>query len=113
MRIITVLILSSLCATGGTMLLKIGAQGREQLIDFFNLPLIVGFAIYGIGSLLWIYALSKAPVTTVHPFTALTFILVISSAFVFLHERPTAFEWLGIALILAGLGVIVTAKSMT
>ena len=61
-----------------------------------------GLVFYGISTILWLIALSKATLSFVFPFTALIFVLVMLSArIVFLEPIPTL-RYLGILLICIG-----------
>ncbi|MDN7907546.1 hypothetical protein QZM18_26010 [Burkholderia diffusa] len=43
--------------------------------------------------MLWIFALSKAGLTVVYPFTALMFVLVFLAGIVFFGERVSYTQW--------------------
>jgi drug/metabolite transporter (DMT)-like permease len=100
------LLAGSLCAAGGTFLLKLGAMNGTGLMDFVNLKIFAGLALYGLGSATWIYCMSRAPLSMVYPFNALTFVLVMISAFVLLGEKPSLASVGGSLLILSGIGWI-------
>lgn len=100
------LLAGSLCAAGGTFLLKLGATGGSGLLDFVNFKVAAGLALYALGSGTWIYCMSRAPLSLVYPFNALTFVLVMISAFVILGERPSSANIGGSLLILSGIGWI-------
>ena len=101
------LFLSSISAAIGQVLLKIGADGREQLIEFINVPIILGLFSYGLGTIIWIYVLSYEKLVNVYAFTIFTFALVYLSGIFFLNEKITMVSFIGIVLILAGLYLIV------
>jgi drug/metabolite transporter (DMT)-like permease len=104
---IGILIASTLCAALGQILFKAGARHAETLPEFLNLWIFSGLFAYAIGTLLWIYALSRAPLTVAYPFTALTFALVYLAG-ALLFGEPVALKTLaGVALILGGLFLIV------
>lgn len=107
--LLLLLLAGTLCAAAGQVLFKIGASGREALASFFNLWLLSGLLAYAIGTLLWIYALSRVRLTVVYPFTALTFVLVYLFGVVILREPTTAKALVGVALVLGGLFLISTA----
>ena len=96
-------------AAVGQVLFKVGATGRSELYDFFNPAIAIGLLCYGLGTVLWIFALSKAPLTVVYPFTALTFVLVYAAGMIFFGEAISARSLSGIVLILVGL-FLVNAK---
>lgn len=98
-----ILMVSSLCAAGGQMLFKAGATGRQGLVEFVNAQVVGGLFLYGVSTLLWIYGLSKAQLTMVYPYTALTFVLVYASGVLVFGEPAPPRALVGGALILAGL----------
>ena len=106
---ILLVLLGSFLAAAGQIFLKLGATGAVGLADYVNARLAFGFALYGIGSVVWVVALSKLPLSKVYPFTVLTFVLVYVASFVVLGERITAQVIAGALLVLAGLVVIATA----
>jgi len=103
---IALLTLSAFLAATGQMLLKIGAQGRQGILEFVNIPIAAGLLLYGGGVLIWIYVLSHEKLTNVYAFTALTFVLVYVGAVVFLGEKMSLLAGTGVLLILAGLYLI-------
>lgn len=98
----------SVCAALGQVLFKVGAAGRVSLADFFNVWILLGLLFYGLGTVLWIYSLSKARLTVVYPFTALTFVLVYLFGIYGFNEPTTVRALAGMALVLAGLFLITT-----
>lgn len=90
----------------GQLLFKIGATGRTQALEFVNPAVIGGLACYGFGTALWIAALARAPLTTVYPFTALTFVVVYAAGVLLLGEPWSMRALVGIGLILAGLFLV-------
>lgn len=96
-----------LFAAAGQVALKVGADGRKALIEFFNAWIVLGLVCYAIGTLLWIFSLSRVGLTVVYPFTALTFVLVYLAGIVAFGEHVGLVQWLGVALILAGLYCVV------
>ncbi len=107
--LLLLLLTGTLCAAAGQVLFKVGASGREALASFFNLWLFSGLLAYALGTLLWIYALSRVRLTVVYPFTALTFVLVYLFGVVILREPTTAQALVGVAFVLGGLFLISTA----
>ena len=103
------LLAGTVCAAAGQVLFKIGASGRDALSAFLNVWVLTGMLAYGLGTLLWIYALSRVRLTVAYPFTALTFVLVYLFGILILHEPTTAKALVGVALVLGGLFLISTA----
>jgi drug/metabolite transporter (DMT)-like permease len=102
-------VVGSLCAAAGQIYLKLGATGATSLADYVNPRLGIGFGLYAVGSVLWVVALSKLPLSRVYPFTVLTFVLVYVASFAILGERISGTVITGALLVLAGLIVIATA----
>ena len=84
-------------------------RGGRPFSSFVNAWLLAGLVAYALGTLLWIYALSKVRLTVVYPFTALTFVLVYLFGVLILHEPTTGKALAGVALVLGGLFLISTA----
>ena len=104
--IYAVLLTGTLLAAVGQVAFKLGATGRESLLAFFNAWILLGLICYGIGTALWIFALSKASLTLVYPFTALTFVLVYGAGIFLLGEATSWPKLVGVGLVLAGLFLI-------
>lgn len=104
----TIAFLSSaaLLAAMGQLLFRIGARDRATLIDFLNMPIFLGFVLYGLGTAMWIYALSRELLVNVYAFTALTFVLVYLGGVFLLGESITFVKMTGVALVLVGLYAI-------
>ncbi|MGR3985226.1 MAG: DMT family transporter [Gammaproteobacteria bacterium] len=67
----------------------------------------------GIGFLLWFYALSKLPAGTVTSFLFLQPVFVTVIAWIWLHELPAARVFLGGAVILFGVALILLPRKLT
>jgi undecaprenyl phosphate-alpha-L-ara4N flippase subunit ArnE len=106
LRLYGVLLASAVFAAAGQVLFKLGAADRTSLRDFINLQLAGGGALYFLGAVLWIAALSKAPLSVAYPFTALTFVLVYLASVFLLGERPPIGAIAGVIIVLCGLGLI-------
>lgn len=108
-RIYAYLLAGTLFAALGQVLFKVGATGRNALFDFVNAWIIAGLVSYALGTMLWIYSLSKAQLTIVYPFTALTFVLVYLVGVFVLGEATSLKAMVGVAAVLLGLFLISTA----
>ncbi len=108
LKIYLILLAASTLGAVGQIFLKLGASGREHFTSFLNVWIFVGLFSYGLGTALWIYSLSKAKLTLIYPFTALTFVLVYLAGAMFLDEPMTIKDLLGVVLVLGGLFLIST-----
>lgn len=96
--------------TAGQFLFKhagLAIQGRPLAHGVWALATLPSFylalAIYGVATVLWVYALSRIPLTAAYPWLAGATVLVPLIGWLFYGERVTPIFWVGLALMLAGL----------
>jgi drug/metabolite transporter (DMT)-like permease len=81
--------------------------GRPFLDGFMAVltePLLyLALLLYGATTFLWIWILSRVPLTQAHPFVAGAMILVPILSVSLLGERVTFIFWIGIALVMIGI----------
>jgi drug/metabolite transporter (DMT)-like permease len=95
------------------LLIKIGANRLSHaglaatLIGIFTVPpLFAGYCLYGVFTVLFVYALRHGEVSVLYPIIALGYVWVaILSALVF-HETMNPLKVLAIAIIVAGVAVL-------
>lgn len=111
-QIIQLIGFSALLASGQT-LFKLSALNAPALNSFqgliglfTNIWFWAAITLYGGATLLWIYILQNVPLSLAYPFVALGFIFVPAIAFFFFKEPFNIYYVGGIALIIAGLGMI-------
>lgn len=102
------LTLAAFSAASGQLLFKIGAKGCTSWLDFFNTPIFLGLFLYGVGTVLWIYALSFEKLVNVYAFTGLTFVLVYLGGVLLLNESMSIQAIIGVAAVMGGLFLIVS-----
>ena len=90
------------------LLMKIGmAHFNPQPIALLtNVPLIAGYALYGINTLMLVLALRDGELSMLYPIIALTYVWVTLLSYALLAERPNTFKNVGIAIIVAGVAVL-------
>lgn len=71
-----------------------------------NVPLIAGYFLYGINTLMLVLALREAELSMLYPIIALTYVWVTLLSYGLLHERPNLYKNLGITTIVIGVAVI-------
>jgi drug/metabolite transporter (DMT)-like permease len=103
LRIVFIPALGSLCASVGTVLRKLVQPRRTDFPSFINAMIITGLGLYGLGSMFWIYGMSRQKLISVYPFTILSFMIVYLVETLGLGERPTRLGIIGVVLILAAL----------
>jgi undecaprenyl phosphate-alpha-L-ara4N flippase subunit ArnE len=100
---IIILTLAAVFAAIGQLLFRVGANGRQEIMDFINFPIFLGLIFYAAGTIIWIYALANEKLVNVYAFTALTFVLVYIGGVGLLGERLHYAGMVGVLLVLAGL----------
>ncbi len=98
--------MNSVVAANGKLQLSL-----DTLIHMATNPLlIVGIAIFGISTLLWLFALAKADLSFAYPFLSLTYLVVlIGGAFLF-GDKVTLPRVLGFAVIIAGVWIVARSE---
>lgn len=76
---------------------------------FTNPWVIIGLALYVSGTLFWLIALSRAPLSFVYPFATLSMVLVILSSWLIFGEQIPSLRVIGIGAIAAG--VLLVSRS--
>lgn len=102
----------------GQLTLKAAMNGLGQLqfsvdtlLRMATSPLLlIGIAIFGISTLLWLLALTKADLSFAYPFLSLTYIAVLIGGALLFHERVTLVRVLGFAVIVTGVWIVARSE---
>ena len=107
----------------GQLLIKQGAGhltetlGRkptlvETAVGMFTvLPLFAGYALYGVFTLIMVYALQHAELSVLYPIMSLAYVGVVAASVFWLHEPVNVPILLGVAVIMAGIVVLGRGES--
>jgi multidrug transporter EmrE-like cation transporter len=114
MKDLYVILLSVFIGAFGQVGLKYGAM---RLPDHGSLwdkalaawPLAAGLALYGVSTLLWIYALRTVELSYAYPLISLGYVLVFIASYFIFHEPISVLRLGGLLLILSG--IVLVAKS--
>jgi drug/metabolite transporter (DMT)-like permease len=108
MNILILCIVNVVLLGCGQMLFKRVARDAE-IAGFFDIVklvsspfMILAIATYGVATFLWVYILTKAPLSYAYPIQALAFPLVVICSLVFFNESIPANRWIGIGIIIVG-----------
>jgi drug/metabolite transporter (DMT)-like permease len=96
----------------GNVLLKIGSSvepGKAMLLGMFGWQTAAGIGCFASGVLFYAFALKSLPLHVAQAITALQFVGAIGAAAILFGEPITNTNWAGIALICAGL-ILVLAR---
>lgn len=70
---------------------------------------LVGLGLYGVGALLWLFVLGRAPLSLAYPFVGMGFILTMLAGALYLNESLSAARIGGTLLI--AFGCVLVARS--
>jgi drug/metabolite transporter (DMT)-like permease len=99
----------------GSILFKMGAPAvfgqfawKWEWVWMFltDWRIMLGFFAYFIPALIWIYLLSKHPISLVQPILALTYVVTPLLAILLVQEEVSALRWTGIAVIIVGVFIV-------
>jgi len=68
---------------------------------------ILGFFLYGVSAVLFLFALRQSNLSVLYPVVATSYIWVALFSKFFLHEEFGVFKWFGIFFIILGVFIIV------
>jgi undecaprenyl phosphate-alpha-L-ara4N flippase subunit ArnE len=117
MKIISwlILILIVVLGTAGQLSLKYAFQSpssdkkknNSSIRDLlFSLYFWIWFISYVAVTVLWLFVLRNLPLSQAFPALGLTFALVPLASYYFLQEKVVFSQWLGIAIIVAGVVLV-------
>ncbi len=112
-------IFTALLMALGQLLFKFGADSIQQFTTLPNyiyqvlssVKLMSACVIYALAILIWVWALTQAPLSRIYPFTALAYILTPLFAYFFLGEKVNFQFMLGTFLLLVGIILSTTAQA--
>lgn len=90
------------------ILMKVGMSHftPDPMAIATNVPLVAGYALYGINTLLLVLALKDGELSMLYPIIALTYVWVTLLSYALLPERPNLYKNLGITTIVIGVAVL-------
>lgn len=93
----------------GQLLFKLGSSSIEFNFSSWvtNIKILGGIALYGLSAILFIVALKYGNLSVLYPVIATSYIWVMLISNRFLGEPISTVNWLGLALILSGIVLIV------
>ncbi len=101
-------------STTGELFLKIGMQRVGHLTfspqmlgrTFTTWQVLVGFGLFFIGSVFWLWVISRADLSWAYPMLALGYVLVVLESQFLLHEPVSGQRWLGTVVVLLGVTLL-------
>ena len=98
----------TILGTVAQLLIKTGMNhfSPHLLALVTNLPLIAGYTIYGINTLLMVLALKNGEMSMLYPIIALTYVWTTLASYTLLGEPSNVYKNLGIVTIVLGVAVM-------
>lgn len=84
--------------------------GNKLSFDFYsiltNYYIYIGLVIYAIAAVLLIYALKNGELSVIYPMISTSYIWVILLSYFIFSETINAFKWIGVFIIIIGVGLL-------
>jgi drug/metabolite transporter (DMT)-like permease len=118
---IVYILISVLAGAVGQIMLKKGMSSMGPLTFAFselgsllwrigtNLFVVGGLAIYVSGTLFWLMALSRVPLSYAYPFASLSYVVMLVASYLLFREDISVMRLVGTLVI--GLGVFLISRS--
>lgn len=114
--VIILILINTVLTVSGQTFLKLGINKVQSLhpsslVNFFlnsflTPEVVLGICLYAISMFMWLVILSKANLSFAYPVVAISYVLILISSVVFLHETVTPIRIIGVAVIILGVGLI-------
>ncbi|MDQ6621069.1 MAG: EamA family transporter [Pseudomonadota bacterium] len=115
---LTLLLTGVLLNAGAQLLLKAGTNatgvlsltsadwGRTLWLMLTQVHFILGVALYGVSVVVWIFGLSRVPVSVAYPLLSIGYVVNAVLAHYLLGENVTVTRWMGIGFIMVGVWLV-------
>ncbi len=107
------LIINVFLSVSGQYFLKSGVSKIDIPFTVLNIPKILfspmvflGFFLYGISSIIWIFILKQLPLSIAYPTLSLGYVIILFVSWKFFGESIGLFNILGVILIVAGVSLL-------
>ena len=97
----------------GQYLIKLGANRLSHagflatMIGIFTIPqLFAGYCLYGVFTVMFVYALRHGELSILYPLIALGYVWTTITAVVAFHEHMNPYKIVGLLVIICGVGVL-------
>lgn len=114
------LFLNAIVLAAGQLLFKSTAVQLKELplmAQLRNIAFLPSFyaacLLYAAATLLWVWILTKLPLSTAYPFVGLSFVVVALVGWLFFGEMPTVRGCIGILMIAAGVALIAASLPLS
>jgi drug/metabolite transporter (DMT)-like permease len=110
---IFLVLICTVLGAAAQLLLKLGSTDVDtsSLWDIAwtmgtSIPLIAGLTLYGLSTVLFIYALRNEQLSLLYPLISLTYVWVTAASIAFLGESISLWKIAGVAVIVSGVALL-------
>lgn len=110
------MLICTLLGAAGNVLLKLGGNqlgsyGVTQILQrpsliLMNFPLMAGYALYGLSTVLLVLALRHGQLSVLYPVISLTYVWVLILSGLIFHETLNFWKIAGVMTVVTGVGVL-------
>lgn len=108
------ILLNTIVLVSGQFLFKFGLQSKNasfesivSIIKMFISPYIIsGLGLYGLATVLWLFILTKVPLSVAYPIQSIAYVLAVVGAYFVFNEPLTVSKILGCIIIMIGVSLI-------
>lgn len=108
------ILVNTLILVSGQFLWKFGVMQREasfqsiqDIVSLFLSPYILtGLSLYGVATVLWLFILTKVPLSIAYPIQSLAYIFAVFGAYFIFNEPLTVAKIVGVLFIMLGVSFI-------
>jgi len=118
---VLLVLVCTLLGAAAQLLMKAGGNGFANLswqqllahpeLLLRNLPLLAGYLLYGLSTVLLVLALRKGELSLLYPVIALTYVWVLVASAIVFHEQVNSWKIAGVLSIVTGVGVLGRGES--
>ncbi|WP_046174517.1 EamA family transporter [Domibacillus indicus] len=107
-------LLNTLILVSGQFLWKYGMEKQTEAFSsvfsiirlFFTPYIFTGLVMYGLATVLWLFILTKVPLSTAYPLQSLAYIIAVFGSFFIFGEAVTFWKIAGVLFIMIGVSLI-------
>lgn len=91
----------------GVMQRNVSFQSIQEIASLLLSPFILGgLALYGIATVLWLFILTKVPLSIAYPIQSLAYVFAVFGAYFIFNEQLSFAKIAGVLLIVLGVSLI-------
>ncbi|MFJ7729603.1 EamA family transporter [Neobacillus sp. NPDC097160] len=110
----SLILLNTLILVSGQFLWKYGLQATTpnfssliSVLKLFLSPYIIfGLGLYGFATILWLFILTRVPLSVAYPIQSIAYVLSVFGAYFVFNEPLSVSKILGCIIIMAGVSLI-------